>query len=399
MTHYMQDGSRELAPYATRAEETRGRLVPETPSETRTEFQRDRDRIIHSGGFRKLRNKTQVFIENEGDYYRTRLTHSLEVAQIACAAARSLGLNEDLTDAIALAHDLGHTCFGHVGEGALSETMRGYGGFSHNEQTFRVLTQTERRYLDFDGLNLTWETLEGVVKHNGPLLPEKAGEVVPPTIAAFNSLFDLDLHHFAGPEAQVAALADDIAYNTHDMDDGYRAGFFGLDDIRDLPLFGPILEDIRRHYAKAEPSRIMHAVVRQVIGTVVADMLDSTRATIARLKIASATDVRRAKEPVVSFSFAMQQNIRVLREFLRKRMYSHSHVNRVRAKAETIVKEMFAFLMERPECLPNEWFARTQGHEDDETFRARVVADYIAGMTDRFAVQEHRRLFSTETML
>lgn len=399
MTKYMQDSSRELAPYATRAEETRGRLMPETPSETRTEFQRDRDRIIHSGAFRKLRNKTQVFIENEGDYYRTRLTHTLEVAQIACAATRTLGFNEDLTDAIALSHDLGHTCFGHAGEWALAELMKPYGGFSHNEQTFRVLTQMEHRYLDFDGLNLTWETLEGVAKHNGPLLTDKVGEPTPATIAEFNVLFDLDLHHFAGPESQVAAIADDIAYNTHDIDDGYRAGFFSFEELKALPLFGPILEDIKRHYPTAENDRIVHAVVRQVIGSMITDMLDSTRATISRLKISCAADVRKAKEPTVCFSFAMQQNMRVLRDFLKKRMYGHSRVNRVCAKAERIVKDMFVFLMEKPDCLPNEWYAKVRGREAEDAFKARIIADYIAGMTDRFAVKEHRRLFSTETMI
>lgn len=399
MTTYMQDTRGELAPYATHAEDTRGRLFPETPSETRTEFQRDRDRIVHSGGFRKLRNKTQVFIENEGDYYRTRLTHSLEVAQIACSVARTLKLNEDLTDAIALAHDLGHTCFGHAGEWALAELMEPYGGFSHNEQTLRVLTQLEHRYLDFDGLNLTWETLEGVVKHNGPLLPEKEDKPVPATITAFNEKFDLELGHYAGPEAQLAALADDIAYNTHDIDDGYRAGFFSFDDLKGLPLFGPILEDICRHHPNADQRRVVSAVVRQVIGTMVMDMIDTTQANLARLKPESARDIRRAKEQTMNFSFAMQGNIRVLRDFLKKRVYGHSSVNRVCAKADRIVREMFVFLMERPDCLPTTWYAKLSGQNEDDTAKARVIADYIAGMTDRYAVQEHRRLFSTETMI
>lgn len=395
----MQDTSVTLAPYATKAAETRGRLIPETPSETRTEFQRDRDRIIHSGGFRKLRNKTQVFIENEGDYYRTRLTHSLEVAQIGRAVARTLGLNEDLADAIALAHDLGHTPFGHAGEWALAEVMKPYGGFSHNDQTMRILTELEQRYLQFDGLNLTWETLEGVAKHNGPLLPEKPGESLPPTIADFNVRFDLELHHFAGPEAQVAALADEIAYNTHDIDDGFRAGFFDLSDLKDLPLFGPILEDTLRHNPNAPKNRIMHAVVRQVVGTMVTDIVDCSRANLARLKPTSAAEIRKAKEQTIAFSFAMQQHMRVLREFLKKRMYWHSEVNRVCAKSERIVKEMFAFLMEKPDCMPNEWYAKVRGREAEEQFKARIIADYIAGMTDRYAVKEHRRLFSTETMI
>lgn len=398
MTQYMQDMQGDLAPYATRAEATRGRLVSEPPSETRSEFQRDRDRIIHSGGFRKLRNKTQVFIENEGDYYRTRLTHSLEVAQIAGSIARALDLNEDLTDAIALAHDLGHTCFGHAGENALARVMEPYGGFSHNEQTVRVLTQQEHRYLDFDGLNLTWETLEGVIKHNGPLLPEKDGKTVPATIMELNDAFDMELSHYASAEGQVAALADDVAYNTHDIDDGYRAGFFGFDDLKKLPLFGPILEDVCRKYPKAEKQRIVSAVVRQVIGSMVTDILDTSRANIARLKPASPQDVRKAKEQIVSFSFAMQGNIRVLRGFLEERVYGHSRVNRVCAKSERIVQDMFDFLMRQPNCLPNEWFSRLAGAQD-ESLKARVIADYIAGMTDRFAVQEHRRLFSTETMI
>lgn len=398
MTNYMQDKSNVLAPYATKAEETRGRLIPESPSETRTEFQRDRDRIIHSGGFRKLRNKTQVFIESEGDYYRTRLTHTLEVAQIACAVARALGLNADLTEAIALAHDLGHTCFGHAGEWALADLMAPYGGFAHNEQTLRVLTLLEHQYIEFDGLNLTWETLEGIVKHNGPLLPEKSGEALPPTIAEFNVRYDLDLAHYPSAEAQIASMADDIAYNTHDIDDGYRAGFFSFEDLKELPLFGPIIEDIRRRSPEAPKDRIMHAAVRQVIGTMVTDLIDTTKATISRLGPKSASDVRRAKEPMVCFSFAMQQNIRTIRDFLRKRMYRVSKVNRICAKADRIVKELFAFLMQQPDCLPNEWYARVRGREGEDEYKARIIADYIAGMTDRFAVLEHRRIFSTEMM-
>ncbi len=386
-----------VAVYATGAVSLRGRKLPEAHSATRSEFQRDRDRIIHCGAFRKLRNKTQVFIESEGDYYRTRLTHSLEVAQVARSVARALGLNEDLTETLALAHDLGHTCFGHAGEAALADVMKPYGGFCHNEQTFRVLTMLEKRYLQFDGLNLTWETLEGVAKHNGPLLPETEQRRLPPTIAAFNSEFDLDLDSFAGPEAQLAALADDIAYNTHDIDDGYRAGFFGLDDLAALPLFGPILEDTLRHNPKAEKSRVMHSVVRQVIGTMIIDLLDTTRAALMTLRPQTADDIRRATQPTVRFSFAMQQHEIVLRDFLKNRMYGHSTVNRACEKASRIVKETFNFLMEKPECLPDDWYANLRaGGTSDEAAKARLVADYIAGMTDRFAAQEHRRLLSTD---
>src|SRR5271168_1523903 len=247
-----------LAPYATQAAETRGRLVPESRSATRTEFQRDRDRVIHSGAFRKLRNKTQVFIENEGDYYRTRLTHSLEVAQIARSVSRALGLDEDLTEAIALAHDLGHTCFGHAGEDGLAEAMKPYGVFSHNDQTFRILTQLENRYARFDGLNLTWETLEGIAKHNGPVKPAD----ITPTIRAFGAHYDLEIATFSGPEAQVAALADDIAYNTHDFDDGYRAGFFRIEDLAELPLFGPALTEMTTRYPETDKERLMYETVR-----------------------------------------------------------------------------------------------------------------------------------------
>ncbi len=399
MTNYLKDQSVSQALFASRAEATRGRLFPEAASETRTEFQRDHDRIIHCGAFRKLRNKTQVFIENEGDYYRTRLTHSLEVAQIARSIARTLGLNTDLAETIALAHDLGHTCFGHAGEEALAEIMKPYGGFSHNEQTFRILTQLEHRYIGFDGLNLTWETLEGVAKHNGPLAAEDGSKVVPPSIATYSEKFDLELTLYPGPEAQVAALADEIAYNTHDIDDGYRAGFFGFDDLKTLPLFGPILEDAMRHYPGVDRDRIVHAVVRQVIGTMVTDVLDTTRAALAALKPTKADDIRHARQAIVKFSFAMQQQQDVLRAFLRKRMYWHSRVNQVCVKAERIVKEMFDFFMEHPNCLPNDWYAPLRDRDDDNAFKARIIADYVAGMTDRYAVREHRRIFSTETMV
>ena len=383
-----------LAPYATHAAQSRGRLIAEPPAATRSPYQRDRDRIIHSGAFRKLRNKTQVFIENEGDYYRTRLTHSLEVAQIARAVARSLGLDEDLTEAVALAHDLGHTCFGHAGEDGLKEAMKPYGGFSHNEQTFRILTKLEKRYARFDGLNLTWETLEGIVKHNGPV---KAP--LTPTLAEFSADYDLELTTFAGPEAQVAALADDIAYNTHDIDDGHRAGLFRVEDLAGLPLFGAALEVMRQNFPGVDSSRLMHEVVREVIGVMVNDLLQTTRANLELLKPKSAADIRRAPQAVVSFSFPMTQNITHLREFLFARMYRHTTVNRMCVKAQRIVKDLFAFLMENPSCLPGAWHEVVRTSGVNENARARIVADYIAGMTDRYAVQEHRRLFSTETMI
>jgi len=393
MNQFFQDSQRHLAPYATQALETRGRLVQEPPSVSRTEFQRDRDRIIHSGAFRKLRNKTQVFIENEGDYYRTRLTHSLEVAQIARSISRALGLDEDLTEAIALAHDLGHTCFGHAGEEGLAEVMQPFGGFSHNEQTFRILTKLEHRYARFDGLNLTWETLEGVVKHNGPVQAPLS-----PTLAEFSKTYDLELESFAGPEAQVAALADDIAYNTHDIDDGHRAGFFRLGDLGELPLFGSALAEMQKLYPNADNERLMHEIVREVIGLMVADVLTATRTNLQKLQPKSAASIRHAAHAVVGFSPAMAQHVAVLRKFLWTRMYRHSKVNRICAKARYIVRDLFGFFMREPSCLPTGWFEMVDAVPEIPA-KARIVADYIAGMTDRFAVQEHRRLFSTETMI
>lgn len=394
MDGHLQDSACGLALYATKASETRGRLVPEPRSATRTEFQRDRDRIIHSGAFRKLRNKTQVFIENEGDYYRTRLTHSLEVAQIGRSIARVLKVDEDLTEAIALAHDLGHTCFGHAGEDGLDEAMKAYGGFSHNEQTFRILTKLEHRYARFDGLNLTWETLEGVVKHNGPVALEK----LPATVQNFCSIWDLEIKSYAGIEAQIAAIADDTAYNTHDIDDGHRAGFFRLEDLKELPLFGAALAGMQARYIGVDRERLMHETVREVVGLLVTDLLEATRKNIQMIQPQSAIEVRHATKAIVNFSESMQENVKVLRGFLWQRMYQHPKVNRICAKARMIVKDLFSYLMAEPQCLPNAWHELVKLAPDDKA-KARLIADYIAGMTDRFAVQEHRKLFSTETML
>lgn len=382
-----------LAPYATLATQSRGRLIPEQRSSTRSDFQRDRDRIIHSGAFRKLRNKTQVFIENEGDYFRTRLTHSLEVAQIARTIARVLQLDEDLAETVALSHDLGHTCFGHAGEDALSEAMKPFGGFSHNEQTFRILTKLEQRYAAFDGLNLTWETLEGVVKHNGPVLNP------PPSLTEYCAHFDLEIGDFAGAEAQVAALSDDIAYNTHDIDDGYRAGLIKFDDIAGLPLFGAALAIICKRFPDASEGRLVHEVVREVIGLMVQDVLQTTKANLTRYQPQTVVDIRRAPVPVVAFSADMGIKIKALREFLFARLYRHANVNRVCVKAQRIVHDLFSGLMADIGSLPVSWQDAIKGAGGHEMARARIIADYIAGMTDRYAVQEHRNLFSTETMI
>ena len=380
------------AVYATRPDDSRGRLHPEAESPTRSCFQRDRDRIIHSGAFRRLKYKTQVFVYHEGDHYRTRLTHSIEVAQIARSISRALGLNEDLAEAVALAHDLGHTPFGHAGEDALRDAMEPHGGFDHNEQTFRVLTRLERRYAEFDGLNLTWETLEGTVKHNGPL--RGTGDApggVPAAIAAFDQSFDLELASQAGPEAQVAALADDIAYNNHDIDDGLRAGLFTVGDLEDLGLVGPVVRKVRARYPGIEQARLVHETIRRVIDLMVNDLLAESRSRLADAAPDSAAAVRQAGRPLIAFSDAMLSNDRDLKAFLFERMYRHYRVNRMTSKVRRVVRQLFTQYLEEPGCLPDEWRQASGAPGSSET--ARLAADYIAGMTDRYALDEHRRLF------
>jgi dGTPase len=382
-----------LAPYATDPAATRGRLHPETESAMRTAFQRDRDRVIHSGAFRRLKHKTQVFVYHEGDYYRTRLTHSIEVAQIARTIARTLGLDEDLAEALSLAHDLGHTPFGHAGEDALDAAMQPYGGFDHNAQTLRVLTMLEHRYAEFDGLNLTWETLEGVVKHNGPLTGPNAAkdEPVDGTILAYNDAHDLGLDTFAGIEAQVAALSDDVAYNAHDIDDGVRAGLFRLEDLADVPLGTTAVQDVLERYPDHEQSRLVHEVTRRVINAMVVDLIDETRRRIARARPQSAADVRALDRPVVAFSEGLAEADRALKRFLFENMYRHKRVNEMTAQARGVVKDLFAHFIAYQADLPAEWQPRLAA-ADGAAGRARVVADYIAGMTDRYALQEHTKL-------
>ncbi|MBI1206895.1 MAG: deoxyguanosinetriphosphate triphosphohydrolase [Azospirillum sp.] len=384
-----------LRPYACRAGSSRGRLVAEPESQTRSPFQRDRDRIIHSGAFRKLKYKTQVFVYHEGDYYRTRLTHSLEVAQIARSICRTLGLNEDLAEAVALAHDLGHTPFGHAGEEALDQAMAPYGGFSHNDQTLRILTRLERRYAQFDGLNLTWESLEGVVKHNGPLLPLPAGKTLPVTIAGFAAEVDLELATFPSAEAQVASLADDIAYDNHDLDDGLRAGLFSVDEVAELPLVGPLIAEVRQLHPALDRARLIHETIRRLIGLMVGDLVAETAARMAVAAPESPDAVRRHGSGLVSFGAGLVEPERVLRRFLMNRMYRHYRVNRAMSKSRRVVGDLFDLFMAEPNCLPPEWQAElaTASERDGATGRARLVADYIAGMTDRYALLEHSRLF------
>ena len=379
------------APYASVPERSRGRLHKEPKSATRSAFQRDRDRIIHSAAFRRLEYKTQVFVYHEGDYFRTRLTHSLETAQIARSIARVLGLDEDLAEALALAHDLGHTPFGHAGEDALDEAMRPYGGFDHNAQTLKILTVLEERYAGFDGLNLTWETLEGVAKHNGPLLPLKGGKKLPEALTDYVARHDLELDTYPGPEAQVAALSDDIAYNNHDVDDGLRAGLFTVADIMAVPLVGPIFAAVQAAHPGLGESRLIHEVVRDMIGAMVEDLTAESRRRLEEAKPKNVDAVRRLGRPMIAFSAAMHANDVALKRFLYERMYRHYKVNRMASRARRVVRELFALFIAEPECLPTDWRERCDGPATLKT--ARMVADYIAGMTDRYAFKEHHRLF------
>ncbi|MDQ0463803.1 dGTPase [Caulobacter ginsengisoli] len=381
------------AAYAEDFSKSLGRQHPEAPSRTRSPFARDRDRIIHSTAFRRLKEKTQVFVAHEGDHYRTRLTHSLEVAQIARSLAVALGLDADLAEAIALAHDLGHPPFGHAGEDQLDEDMQPFGGFDHNVQTFRVVTELEHRYPDFLGLNLTWETLEGVIKHNGPVT-DRLDRPSWTAVARFNNSFDLRLDGWPSAEAQVAAIADDIAYNNHDVDDGVQAGLLKLDELLDVPLIGPILHGVQSERPDLDERLVRMEAVRRMIGAMIDDVMGETlrRAQVARLDGPEA--VRTLGHALVAFSPDMGEDLARLRQFLFDRMYRHWRVNRTRSQARRILAEMFGLYMSEPEVLPTEWFARSQNRDD--AGRARVVCDYIAGMTDRFAIEEHRRLFQLD---
>lgn len=386
--------SRNLAPFACHPDQSRGRRYAEPSSETRSPFQRDRDRIIHSQAFRKLEFKTQVFVYHEGDNFRTRLTHSLEVSQIARTVARVLGLDEDLSEALALAHDLGHTPFGHAGEDALQEMTAGVGGFDHNAQSLRIVTKLEKRYYRFEGLNLSWETLEGLVKHNGPLTGFADAKPLPLAIVSYAAKDDLELDSYASAEAQVASLSDDIAYNNHDIDDGLRAGLFTIDDLAEVPLVGPVFAEVKADYPDIDPSVHIHESVRRLIGLMVADLIAETRSRIARFAPASVEEVRRLGQPLVAFSPSMRQNDAALKAFLFQHMYRHYKVNRMASKARRVVKDLYGLLFQEPQCLPPEWQAICDGGGKPGT--ARVVADYIASMTDRFALDEHRRLFDLQ---
>lgn len=395
-----------LAAYACWPEQSRGRLHREPESNTRTVFQRDRDRIIHSTAFRRLEYKTQVFVNHEGDHYRTRLTHSLEVSQMARGISRSLRLNEDLAEALALAHDLGHTPFGHSGEDALAEVMEPYGGFDHNGHTLRIVTSLEQRYAAFDGLNLTWETLEGIAKHNGPLIKKSPTSILnkligrepkdglPRALKEYNEKHDLELNTYASAEAQVASLADDIAYSNHDIDDGLRAGLLTIAQLDEVEAVGKIFREVRAQYPGLSETKLVHEAVRRLINRMVTDVITQTMKNISDAQVESADDVRKLGKPLVAFSPSMQEANAELKDFLMKNMYRHYKVNRMASKAKRVVKDLFNFFLNEPDCLPTAW--RAQVNAPRTPITALVVADFIAGMTDRFALDEYRRVFDVQ---
>jgi dGTPase len=388
------------APYASAPGRSRGRLHPEPVSATRNVFRRDCDRIIHATAFRRLAHKTQVFVFHEGDHFRTRLTHTLEVTQIARSLARALGLDEDLAEALALAHDLGHPPFGHAGERALDRCLAACGGFDHNAQTLRVVTALEKRYPAFDGLNLSWETLEGLVKHNGPLTLADGSPIgpyrergLPHAIALHGRTQDLELWSFASAEAQIAAIADDIAYDAHDIDDGLRAGLFALEDLAEVPLIRDILRQIRKEHPTLDPSRLVHELVRRLITQMIEDVTAETGARLRALAPRSADDVRHAAHPVGAFSSAMAEADRAIKGFLYPRMYRHDRIMRIMGDAEGLVCALFARYLDRPDDMPAEWAQIVDS--GDPAARSRHIADFIAGMTDRYALMEHARLFDS----
>jgi len=389
---------RERAIYASDPVKCRGRRIAQPSGSERSPFQRDKDRIIHSSAFRRLKGKTQVFVAHEGDYYRTRLTHSLEVAQIGRSIARVLGLDEDLAECLSLAHDMGHPPFGHSGEDALHEGMKPYGGFDHNAQTLRIVETLEGRYAEFDGLNLTWETLEGIAKHNGPLVTCEADKAkLPWALRALEDWERLELDTYAGPEAQVAALADDIAYNNHDIDDGLRAGLFSVADISEVPIVGEMFADVKKRYPDVSEDRQIHEAVRDLIGYMVADVLAETRRRLAEANPKSADEIRHLDHAICEFSEEFREKEAPLRKFLFENMYRHYKVNRMMGQASRVVKELFELFINDPSLLPTELRNQCDGPLTAKT--ARVVCDHIAGMTDSFAISQHRKLFSVSAYL
>ena len=376
--------------FSTNLSTSKGRLYKEKEDVNRSIYQRDRDRVIHSSAFRRLEHKTQVFVHHEGDHYRSRLTHSLEVSQIARTIARMLVLDEDLSEVIALAHDLGHTPFGHAGEEALNKSMSDYGGFDHNAQTLRIITLLEKKYFSFDGLNLTWETLEGIVKHNGPLEQNK----IPFAIQDYlKNGMNLEIETWCGPEAQVAALSDDIAYFSHDFEDGVRANFFTLEEIIDT---FSILSDVKKYLNKKinnySVKRIVNEIRRLIISKMIVDLVLKTKENIKKFQPKTSQDVRLLGKPLIEFSDAMSLSMKEIRAFLTTKMYKHYEINRMTSKAKRIVSDLFKIYSQEADCLPNEWKLNYDKAKNSFS-RNRIITDYIAGMTDRFAINEHKKLY------
>ena len=373
------------APFSSDPLHSKGRRVAEEEFIFRSCFQRDRDRIIHASAFRRLKHKTQVFVEHEGDYFRTRLTHSIEVAQVARTIAGALGLNGELTEAVALAHDLGHPPFGHAGEDVLHEMMDPYGGFDHNAQAIKIVTDLERHYADFDGLNLTWECLEGIAKHNGPVVGE-----LPYALAEYDATHDLELYTHASAEAQAAALSDDIAYNNHDLHDGLRAGLFTDADIMRLPIIGEAFAEVDAAYSNLETDRRRHEALRRVFGVMVSDVISTSRVILDESGATSAHDIRHLGRPVIRFSGTVFADLREIRSFLFNQMYRAPTVMAKRAEVTTVIRELFPLFLNDPSQLPANWHEELQGA--DKIAIARRVCDYISGMTDRYALLEYERI-------
>lgn len=380
-----------LATYASTAENSRGRMYPDFTNIIRSPFQRDRDRLVHASAFRRLDGKTQVFAYHEGKNYRTRLTHSIEVAQITRTLCKNLGLNEELGEAIALAHDLGHSPFGHAGERGLEKSMQKFGGFDHNVQSLKIMTKLEVHYPEFLGLNLSWEVLEGTVKHNGPLPQVKSSY-----LKDFNNKFDLDLRHFSSLESQVASFADDIAYNNHDIDDGFRAGFFSFEQLHELPFIAAILDEFDAKHPNADDNLRLYAITRNLIAKMIFDLLDNTKANIQRHNIQTIKDVRQHNGFIANFSTAMLNNIQLLRSFLKKYFYNHTSVARMDIKSQRIVEELFAIFMDNYLLLPMDVRAPLST-QPSESELAETICEYIANMTDMMAIEEHKKLFDVHT--
>ncbi|HQS09245.1 MAG: deoxyguanosinetriphosphate triphosphohydrolase [Rhizobiales bacterium 24-66-13] len=391
-------GSTPRVSYASDPLRSRGRLHPE-PEGSRNVFRRDCDRVIHSTAFRRLKHKTQVFVFHEGDHFRTRLTHTLEVVQVARSIARALGLDEDLAEVLGLAHDLGHPPFAHAGERALDVCLQAHGGFDHNAQSLRMVTRLERRYAAFDGLNLTWETLEGIIKHNGPMTDRQGRGIgryaagLPHAVTVHSAAQDLELWSHAGPEAQAAALADDIAYDVHDIDDGLRAGLFALEDLAGLPLVGDALAEVRALWPALDKNRTAYEMMRRVITRFIEDVVCETDRRAAAAGVASVEEVRALGRPLVGFSAEVQAAEAAIKGFLFPRMYRHERVNRIMADAAQVVRDLFAHFLSAPDDMPPDW--RRDIDPSDTPRLIRRVADYIAGMTDRYALDQHARYFDS----